>query len=259
MQRVAIVGAAGKMGTAATAAVLGAADLELAAVIDPTEIPPPRGATWLPEIAALDARAVDVVVDLSSAAAARATMAWTATGGGCCVIGTSGLTDADLDAVRDAAGASGATILVVPNFSIGAVLLQRFAAEAAPYFTGVEVIELHHDLKRDAPSGTSISTASAIAASRAAAGADALVDPTTSATLADARGAEGPGAIRIHSVRLPGLLAHQEVHFGAPGEGLVLRHDSYDRSSFMAGLLVAIRRAGTLDGVVVGLDAVLDR
>jgi len=259
MQRVAIVGASGKMGTAATQAIGAAQDLSLVALVDPTEPVAPPGARWVAAIEDLDPAGLDVVVDVSVAAAARRTIAWVAEHGASAVIGTSGLSDEDLRVTAQRAARSGARILVVPNFSIGAVLVARFAAQAAPYFESVEVIELHHDRKRDAPSGTSIATARAIAEARTASGAGAPADPTTTETLEGARGALGAGGIRIHSVRLPGLLAHQEVHFGAPGEGLVLRHDTYDRESFMAGLLLSVRGIGSINGVAVGLDAVLAR
>ena len=132
-------------------------------------------------------------------------------------------------------------MLVVPNFSIGAVLIQRFASMAAANFASVEVIELHHDRKRDAPSGTSLATAGALATARAANGLRDVVDrPPTAPSRSG--GVHGPGGIRVHSVRLPGLLAHQEVLFGAPGEGLVLRHDTYDRAAFMPRLLLRFAR-----------------
>jgi 4-hydroxy-tetrahydrodipicolinate reductase len=224
----------------------------------PAKVTPLEGEVWADDLEHLDPDTVDVVVDLSRTDVARRTLAWVLANHKDAVIGTSGLGDDDLETAAQGVGPAGSRILVVPNFSIGAILLQRFATAAAPYFTSVEIVELHHDEKRDAPSGTSIATARALAAARRANGLGDTVDQTSTATLEGARGAMGPGGIRIHSVRLPGLLAHQEVLLGAPGEGMVLRHDTYDRSSFMAGLLLAVRRVDAVEGLVVGLDAVLD-
>ena len=153
---------------------------------------------------------------------------------------------------------SGANAIVVANFAIGAVLLMHFCRIAAPLMEGVEVIELHHDAKRDAPSGTAMHTAAVIAAARRAAGAGPLPpDPTTDLVLAGARGAEAPDGVHVHSVRLPGLVAHEEVIFGAQGQSLSLRHDSYDRRSFMPGVLLAVRSVADRPGVTVGLEALL--
>jgi 4-hydroxy-tetrahydrodipicolinate reductase len=243
------------MGTAAVAAITAADDLALTAVVTRDMTFHLDGAARSASIEALDPGLVDVVVDLTVADVARRTIAWASQHGVDAVIGTSGLTDEDLGAA--AAAATTARILVVPNFSIGAVLLSRFAAQAAGYFDSVEIIELHHDQKRDSPSGTSIATARALAEARGARGMPDVADPTTTETIPGARGAVGPGGVRVHSVRLPGLLAHQEVHFGSPGEGLVLRHDSYDRSSFMHGLVLALRRIDRVSGLRVGLEHVL--
>jgi 4-hydroxy-tetrahydrodipicolinate reductase len=147
---------------------------------------------------------------------------------------------------------------VAANFAVGAVLLMRFCELAAPYMDAVEVIELHHDRKRDAPSGTALHTAEGIARARRAAGCGPLPpDPTTELVLEGARGGEGPGGVRVHSVRLPGLVAHEEVVFGAPGQSLTLRHDAYDRASFMPGVLMAVRQVPTRPGLTVGLEALL--
>jgi 4-hydroxy-tetrahydrodipicolinate reductase len=174
------------------------------------------------------------------------------------VIGTSGLSESDLAAIATSFEASDANVVVVPNFAIGAVLLVHVRRLAAPLMEGVEVIELHHAAKRDAPSGTSLHTARAIAEGRQAAGSAALPpDPTTDHVLPGARGAEGPGGVHIHSVRLPGLVAHEEVIFGAPGQSLSIRHDSYDRVSFMPGVLLAVRSVADRPGVTVGLEALL--
>jgi 4-hydroxy-tetrahydrodipicolinate reductase len=167
-------------------------------------------------------------------------------------VGTTGLDDDDLATV--AASFTSSSCLVAANFAIGAVLLMRFAAEAAPYFETAEIIELHHDAKIDAPSGT----ATATAARMAAASATWAPDPTQHEVVAGARGGSGPGGIRIHSVRMRGMVAHQEVILGSTGQTLTLRHDSLDRTSFMPGVVLAVKSVAQLPpGVTVGLDAVL--
>lgn len=173
------------------------------------------------------------------------------------VVGTTGWTAERLDQVRSAlADAPGVGVLVAPNFALGAVLLMRFAALAAPHFESVEVIELHHPDKVDAPSGTARHTAEQIAAARAAAGRGPVPDATTSA-LPGARGAQVDG-IPVHAVRLRGLVAHEEVLLGGPGEQLTLRHDSFDRSSFMPGVLLGVRRIAGRAGLTVGLEHFLE-
>jgi len=173
-------------------------------------------------------------------------------------VGTTGLGETELDQLREASARRGANLVVAANFAIGAVLLMRFAAQAAPYFEAVEIVELHHDQKVDAPSGTSLATAKAIAEARAAAGLGAPRDPTTTHVLEGARGAKASGEVPIHSVRLPGLVAHEEVLFGSPGQGLTIRHDSYDRLSFMSGVLLAVRAVQGRPGLTLGLEPLLD-
>jgi 4-hydroxy-tetrahydrodipicolinate reductase len=171
------------------------------------------------------------------------------------VVGTTGWTSTRLEQVRDALEAqpgSGVGVLVAPNFALGAVLLIRFAAQAAAHFESVEVIELHHPDKVDAPSGTARHTAEEIAAARRAAGLPPSPDATASG-LQGARGAEVDG-VRVHSVRLRGLVAHEEVLFGGPGEQLTIRHDSFDRASFMPGVLLAVRQVARRPGLTVGLE-----
>jgi 4-hydroxy-tetrahydrodipicolinate reductase len=148
-------------------------------------------------------------------------------------------------------------VVMAANYSIGAVLSERFAAMAAPYFERVEIIELHHDRKVDAPSGTSLVSAERIREARAAAGRVTSPDPTERLTLEGARGADAGDGVRIHSVRLPGLLAHQEVLFGSMGEGLTIRHDSYDRRSFVSGVALAIQHAVLSPGFTSGIDELL--
>jgi 4-hydroxy-tetrahydrodipicolinate reductase len=244
------------MGSLASSAIAEADDLQLTALVGPHEGASVPGAVWAASLDALDPALVDVVLDFTRTDVARGTIRWATANKKDAVIGTSGLREEDL-----AAGTSNSAvsrILVVPNFSIGAVLLQRFAATAAEHFESVEVVELHHEAKRDAPSGTALATSAAIAAARAAAGRGDVADATELVTLEGARGAQGPGGVRVHSVRLAGLLAHQEVLFGSPGEGLTLRHDVYDRASYMAGVLLALRRIDRVEGLRLGLETVLD-
>jgi 4-hydroxy-tetrahydrodipicolinate reductase len=173
------------------------------------------------------------------------------------VVGTTGWTTERLDRVREALdGAHGVGVLVAPNFALGAVLLMRFAALAAPHYESVEIVELHHPDKVDAPSGTARHTAELVAAARREAGSPPIPD-ATSTSLEGARGADVDG-VRVHSVRLRGLVAHEEVLLGAPGEQLTLRHDSFDRASFMPGVLLGVRRVAGRPGLTVGLEHLLD-
>ncbi len=259
MHRVGVVGAGGRMGQEVCRAVSQAADMELVAAVDPAHVGQDAcGRAIVGEVIALSDLGAEVVVDFTIAAAVRHNVPHYAQQGVHAVIGTSGLSDDDLAAVAARFEGGGANAIVVANFAIGAVLLMHFCRIAAPLMEGVEVIELHHDAKRDAPSGTAMHTVAAIAAARRAAGAGPLPpDPTTDVVLAGARGAEGPDGIRVHSVRLPGLVAHEEVIFGAQGQSLSLRHDSYDRRSFMPGILLAVRSVADRPGLTVGLEALL--
>ncbi len=219
---------------------------------------------------ALTAADVEVVVDFTHLEASRATLAFCAAAGIHVVVGTTGFTEADLDelarlfapdapaATGAPAGTSRAHCIVAANFAIGAVLMMRFAALAAPWFDSAEIIELHHEAKRDAPSGTSLRTAEGMAAARAGAGRDGfLADATTTVVVDGARGGSGPGGIRIHSVRLPGLVAHQEVLFGSAGQGLTIRHDSFDRASFMDGVVLAVESVASRPGLTIGIEPLL--
>jgi 4-hydroxy-tetrahydrodipicolinate reductase len=259
MQRVGVVGAGGRMGQEVCRAVTEADDMELVAAIDPAHVGEDAcGRAIVGEVNALADLGAHVVVDFTVAAAVRHNVPHYAQQGVHAVIGTSGLSEADLADAAARFEGSGANVIVAANFAIGAVLLMHFSKLAAPHMDGVEVIELHHDAKRDAPSGTSIHTAMLIAEARRAAGCGPLPpDPTTDVVLAGARGSEGPGGVRVHSVRLPGLVAHQEVIFGAPGQSLSMRHDSYDRRSFMPGVLLAVRSVTNRPGLTVGLEALL--
>ena len=214
------------------------ADVEVVALVDPHAPRELFGARYAASLDELDARSIDVVVDFSTPVGAVASASWCSAHGVDLVVGATGLSTSQRDELRGASTKVG--VVVASNFSIGAVLTEKFAALAAPYFERVEIIELHHDHKVDAPSGTSIAAAHAIAEARRTAGKPPLVDPTTRETIAGSRGADALDGVRIHSVRLPGLVAHEEIHFGGAGEGLTIRHDSFERSSFVHGVALAI-------------------
>jgi 4-hydroxy-tetrahydrodipicolinate reductase len=241
--RVAVLGAYGAMGKAMSDAIDATEDLYVAARLGRED-----------SRAALDG--VDVALDLTHPDAVMANVAECLRRDVHVVVGTSGI---DLDRqhrIEQMAGAHPEVgVLVVPNFSIGAVLMMRFAAEAAPYFESAEIIELHRANKPDAPSGTAVRTAELIDEARRAGHMAAPVDATTH-MLPGARGAEVAG-VPVHSVRLRGLLAHQEVLLGRAGEVLTLRHDSMDRSSFQAGMLMALRAVPYRPGLTVGLERIL--
>ena len=252
MIRVGVLGAAGRMGREICRAVAAADDLELVAAVDPNNAG--LEAEGLLVSATVEHLAdVDVAVDFTLPSTVMPNVRWCLRNGVHAVVGTTGLTPADLEELRAAATADTANCFVAPNFALGAVLLLRFAAEAARYFDAAEVIELHHDGKADAPSGTAIATARAIAAARAS----DWSAPEAVGQYAGARGAEVDG-VRVHAVRLPGLVAHEEVLFGGPGQTLSLRHDAVDRAAFVPGVLLAIRAVADRPGLTVGLDALLD-
>jgi len=234
------------MGRTVSAAIDAAPDLELAASLDVDD-----------DVAALAASGARVAVDFTVPAATEANVHALIDAGLHSVVGTTGWTDESLDRVREhLTRAPGIGVLIAPNFALSAVLAMEFAARAARYFESVEVIELHHPDKVDAPSGTAQHTAAAIAAARAGAGLGPVPDATATG-LAGARGADVDG-IRVHSVRLRGLVAHEEILFGNPGEQLTIRTDSFDRSSFMPGVLLAVRSVAARPGLTVGLDQLLD-
>jgi 4-hydroxy-tetrahydrodipicolinate reductase len=234
---------------------LGARGHRVSVLVDRTEPADGHGALYRSSIEAVEPGSIDAVVDFSSPEGVAASARWCATHRVPLVVGATGLDEAQRDLLAAAAERVG--VVVAANFAIGAVLVERFAALAAPYFDRVEVIELHHDRKVDAPSGTAISTARAIASARVAAGRPAMADPTTRETIPHARGAQGPEGVRIHAVRLPGLVAHEEVVFGSPGEGLTLRHDSFDRDSFVAGVAIALEAVDATPRLVEGLGALI--
>lgn len=253
MLRVGVIGAGGRMGATVCDAVAAEPGTELVAAVDPSAAGRTVAGVGIEtEVASMVATGVDVAVDFTVADAARTNLPTLGYAGVDVVVGTSGLTAADLAALEADFGTS--TCLVVSNFAIGAVLMQRFAELAAPWFDTAEIIELHHDRKVDAPSGTALATARRMAA----ASGEWAPDPTERETIAGARGAAAHGGIHVHSVRLRGLVAHQEVLLGAKGQTLTIRHDSYDRSSFMAGVLLAAKGVGALEpGVTEGLDQLL--
>ncbi|WP_375422845.1 4-hydroxy-tetrahydrodipicolinate reductase [uncultured Friedmanniella sp.] len=243
MTRVAVFGARGRMGAEVCRAVEAADDLDLVTGIDAGDDRAP-------------AEAADVVVDFTHPDAVMDNLAWCVQHGISAVVGTTGFDDARLDQLRTLlADRPTVGVLVVANFSIGAVLMMRFAEQAAAFYESVEIIELHHPGKADAPSGTATTTARRVAVARESAGLGPAPDATVHAQ-DGARGAEVAG-VRVHSVRLRGLVAHQEVLLGAEGETLTLRHDSLDRVSFMPGVLAAVRAVGSRPGLTVGIEPVL--
>jgi 4-hydroxy-tetrahydrodipicolinate reductase len=237
VKSLAIVGGAGRMGQALGEGLGALEEFSIVALVDEHEPHNLFGARYATSLEDLDAASIDVVINFSSPEGVLESARWCATHAVALVVGTTGLNADQRHALEAAAAKVG--VVVASNFSIGAVLSERFAAQAAPYFERVEIIELHHDRKVDAPSGTSIAAAHAIAEARRRAGLAPLDDPTNRHTIEGARGADGVDGIKIHSVRLPGLVAHQEVHFGSSGEGLTIRHDSFDRQSFVHGVALA--------------------
>lgn len=197
---------------------------------------------------------VEVAVDFTHPDVVLDNIRWCVSHAVNLVVGTTGLTEEDLDEVRGLIEREGgeSNVVVAPNFALGAVLMQHFAAVAAHFFPAVEVIELHHDGKADAPSGTALSTARRLLQERV----DAYRGPEAE-SVEGVRGGDLEG-VRVHSVRLPGLVAHQEVIFGGQGQTLTIRHDSTDRSSFMPGVLMAIRAVSMRPGLTVGLESLLD-
>ncbi|MGI8793769.1 MAG: 4-hydroxy-tetrahydrodipicolinate reductase [Acidimicrobiales bacterium] len=258
--RVGVFGAAGRMGSTVCAAVAADPVLELVAAVDPL-----HAGLDLRQAAGVDVRGVqlqgdpevfaktgvEVAVDFTHLDAARGNLAWCAENGVHAVVGTTGFDDADLERFESMFTKS--NCLIAPNFAIGAVLMMRFAEMAAPFFETAEIIELHHDAKIDAPSGTALRTAERMAEASGEWG----VDPTENTVVDGARGGVGPAGIHIHSVRLRGLVAHQEVLLGTTGQSLAIRHDSFDRDSFMPGVVLACKKIAELPGVTMGLDAVL--
>ncbi|MGA9747354.1 MAG: 4-hydroxy-tetrahydrodipicolinate reductase [Nocardioides sp.] len=246
--RVGVLGAQGKVGAEVCRAVEEAPDLTLVARVDVGED--------ADDLDALLARDAEAVVDFTHPDVVMDNLAFCVRHGIHAVVGTTGFDQGRLDEVGSWLADSPATgVLVAPNFSVGALLMMRFAAQASPYFESVEVVELHHPDKADAPSGTATRTAALIAAARRAAGSGPVPDATSTA-LDGARGADVDG-VHVHSLRVRGLVAHQEVVLGGPGETLTIRHDSLDRISFTPGVLLGLRRIGSVPGLTVGLESFL--
>jgi 4-hydroxy-tetrahydrodipicolinate reductase len=241
--KVGVVGARGRMGQAVVQAVSDASDCVLIAAVDQGD----------------DLNLVndcDVVVDFTTPDVVMATLQHCITNGIHCVVGTTGFDESRINTLNTWLSAQPSVgVLVAPNFGIGAVLMMQFAQLAAPYFESVEIIELHHPDKVDAPSGTARHTAELISKIRV----EQAIAVSPDATTQEVPGARGAsiGDIRVHSVRARGLVAHQEVIFGGIGETLTLRHDSMDRTSFMPGVLLGIRKVAAHPGLIVGLDAYL--
>ncbi|WP_082166889.1 4-hydroxy-tetrahydrodipicolinate reductase [Nocardiopsis sp. RV163] len=245
MFKVGVFGADGRMGSEVVRAVRGADDMELVAGVGAAS---GRDAVL----------GADCVVDFTHPEAVMDNLEWLIGHGIHAVVGTSGFDEARLERVRRMQEAKpGAKVLIAPNFGIAAVLMMHFARKAAPYFDSTEIIELHHPNKADAPSGTAYRTAELVAEARRGAGTAPMPDATTS-EIPGARGADVEG-VRVHALRISGLIAHQEVVFGTDGETLKIRHDSMNRASFMPGVLLGVRGVdGLADPLTVGLDALLD-
>lgn len=248
------------MGSTVCQAVFDDPDLELVGAVDPhhagfdlsevTKVPVTdvQIGAGIDSFAALD---LDVVVDFTHVDAGRENLTWLADNGVHAVVGTTGFTDDDL--ARFEGAFTDSNCVLAPNFAIGAVLMMRFAEMAAPFFDTAEVVEYHHDEKVDAPSGTAMLTVERMAE----ASAEWAADPTTNEVVDRARGGKGPGGIPVHSVRLRGMVAHQEVLLGTTGQSLTVRHDSYDRTSFMPGVVLAVKEIPDHPGVTIGLDSLL--
>lgn len=243
--RVGVLGARGRMGQEVCRAVDAAVDLDLVAMVDTGD--------WLFSVADAGAQ---VVVDFTHPDVTMDNIRFAIDQGIHAVVGTTGFTEQRLATVREWLRESPSTgVLIAPNFGIGAVLAMKFAALAAKYYDSAEVIELHHPKKADAPSGTAMKTAQMIAQARAEAKMDAMPDATTQ-SLDGARGADIDG-VRVHALRIAGLVAHEEIVLGREGETLSIRHDSLDRVSFMPGVLLGIREIAARPGLTIGIDSLL--
>ncbi|CAN1513626.1 DapB Dihydrodipicolinate reductase [Candidatus Nanopelagicaceae bacterium] len=241
MIKVGVLGARGRMGSEVVKAVTDATDLELVAALDLGD-----------SLDALVANGAQVVVDFTTPDSVMANLEFLIANNINAVIGTTGFDDARIAKIKSLLASSKSGVLIAPNFAIGAVLMMEFATKAAKYFESAEIIELHHPNKVDAPSGTAARTAELMAKSRKEAGLAQMPDATSS-SLDGARGAT-VGDIPVHSVRLRGLVAHQEVLLGGIGETLTIRHDSIDRVGFMPGVLLGVRQVVTHPGLTFGLE-----
>ena len=283
MIRVGVIGACGRVGRLVCRGIVDDPDLALVAALDRSGVGerighhigrPSADVDVSEDLATLVQADASVAVDFTHPDVVMDNIRWAISHAVDIVVGTTGISEEDLKEIARLleAGGGESNVIVAPNFALGAVLMQRFSEEAARLFPSVEVIELHHDGKVDAPSGTSLATARRIARARAGADGGAGAEAGTRAGTNAASGPSRPGTnesvpgvrggevegVSVHSVRLPGLVAHQEVIFGSEGETLTIRHDSIDRSSFIPGVLLAVKRVSTLPGLTVGLEPLLD-
>lgn len=246
VMRVGVLGAHGKLGSAIVAGLSESDEVDVVARIGSTD-----------RLESLLDSGVEAVVDVTTPDAVMGNLDFCVSHGIHAVVGTTGFDDERLATLRDRlAGAPSVGVLIAPNFSIGAILMMRFAAQAAPFFESVEIVELHHPTKADAPSGTARRTAELVASARRDAGLGPVPD-ATSTQLDGARGAVVDG-IHVHGLRIRGLVAHQEVVVGSAGETLTIRHDSLDRASFVPGVLAGLRGVARHPGLTVGLESYLD-
>jgi len=241
--KVGVLGAKGRMGETVCEAIAASSDLELVAALD-----------IIDDLSGLVSNGAEVVVDFTTPNSVENNLKFLADNNIHAVVGTTGFDAKKLSTVEKQFAASKANVVIAPNFGLAAVLMMQFAAQAAPHFESVEIIELHHPRKADAPSGTARRTAEMIADARS--GMAAMPDATAD-LIPGARGAIVSG-VPVHSIRAQGLVAHQEVLFGGPGESLTIRHDSYDRESFMPGVLLAVRKVSQTPGLTYGLEHLLD-
>ena len=277
MLRIGVLGAAGRMGQTVCSAVDSDPELQLAAAVDPAGVgvsssggsasvadgasdsASGSGIEVQADISSFAEAGVEVAVDFTTRDAAIGHLRWLSEHGVHAVVGTTGFSDADMDEIRGLFGGEGEqaksapNCIIAPNFAVSAVLMMRFAELAAPHFPSAEIIEFHHDKKIDAPSGTALATMRRMEA----ASQDWNADPTQSVALPGVRGGSGEHGVKVHAVRAEGLVAHQEVILGGSGQSLTIRQDSYDRVSFMPGVLMAVKAVAERPGLTVGLDSLL--
>ena len=265
--RIGVFGAGGQMGTTVCKAVAEDPELTLVAAIDPR-----LSGIDLAQVTGINGTGLEiggskeslisakaqVAVDFTSAEVAFENMMWCAQHNIHGVVGTTGLSATQLAKLEEEYAKSKASCIIAPNFAIGAVLMMRFAEMASVFFDTVDVIELHHDHKVDAPSGTAMETARRVTEFRDSLHNPFAPDPTTRTVLEGARGGRYEQGVHVHSLRVRGMVAHQEVIFGTVGQTLTIRHDSYDRTSFMPGVLLAIKSVASVKGLVKGIDVLID-
>lgn len=262
MIRVGVSGAGGRMGSEVCRAVDAADDMDLVAAVDPGVAGQTIGDVAgiksehlvVSTVLELASNEVDVIVDFTFLEASLGVLDWCANNGVHAVVGTTGFSDDDL--ARFEATFTQSNAMIVPNFAIGAVMMMRMAELAAPYFETAEVLEFHHNNKRDAPSGTAMMTARRIEAAKQSSDSSWDSDPTEHEVVSGARGGK-VGGVGVHGVRMHGMVAHQEVIFGTTGETLTIRHDSIHRNSFMPGVLLAVGKIADTPGLTLGLDPLL--